>query len=294
MARWGGRILAAAALLALLGVGARAQAEEARLRPYVLATQGPGALAEKVAATRAALQGAGLEVAGEYPVSETAHVFVVTCAELKKAAAATPAGGFGAAARVSVTRVGDQVQVAYTNPLWVANVYRMGGDLADVAALLGGALGRGEEFGSKAGLTAKELRSYHYMVMMPYFTDPVVLAEYPSHEAALEKVERGLAGATAVRKIARVDVPGGAASLFAVAILEGKGADATVMRSTDNEALRQTAHLPYELLVSGTRALMLHGKFRIAQSFPDLGMGTFMKISCAPDDIERVLRKAVR
>ena len=34
---------------------------------------------------------------------------------------------------------------------------------------------------------------------------------------------------------------------------------------------------------------MLHGKFRIAQSFPDLTMGTFMKISGAPDGIEKVL-----
>jgi hypothetical protein len=97
-----------------------------------------------------------------------------------------------------------------------------------------------------------------------------------------------------VKKVARIDVPGSEQTLFSVAILAGDGADATVMKSTDGHALKHTAHLPYELLVSGKKALMLHGKFRIAQSFPDLTMGTFMKISGAPDGIEKALRQAVK
>ena len=67
------------------------------------------------------------------------------------------------------------------------------------------------------------------------------------------------------------------------------GADTTVMRITDTAVRRHTAHLPYEVLVSGGRVTMLHGKFRIAQSYPDLTMGTFMKISGAPDGIAKVL-----
>jgi hypothetical protein len=35
---------------------------------------------------------------------------------------------------------------------------------------------------------------------------------------------------------------------------------------------------------------MLHGKFRIALDFPDLTMGTFMKISGAPSAIEEKLK----
>jgi polyribonucleotide nucleotidyltransferase len=79
--------------------------------------------------------------------------------------------------------------------------------------------------------------------------------------------------------------------LFGVAMKEGEGADATVMGVTDQSALRHTAHLPYEMLVSGNRVYTLHGKFRIAQSFPDLTMSTFMKISGAPDAIEKVLKE---
>jgi hypothetical protein len=62
------------------------------------------------------------------------------------------------------------------------------------------------------------------------------------------------------------------------------------MSSIDTGALRHTTHLPYEVLVSGKNAYMLHGKFRIAQSFPDLSMGNFMSISAAPDAIETILK----
>lgn len=284
----------AAAIVCCLGFAGSARAAEVLYRPYILARQEPGVLEEKVGAIRRALEASGLQIAGEYAFSETAQVFVVTNDDLKTAATRGTFGGYGAALRVAVTKVGDQVQVSYTNPLWMADVYRMGADASAVAAQLETALGKTQEFGSKDGLTAKQLRSYHYMMMMPYFTDQVVLAEYADHQQALEKVEKGLAGSSGVKKIARIDVPGAEATLFCVAILAGDGADATVMKATDTGALRHTAHLPYELLVSGKKAYMLHGKFRIAQSFPDLTMGTFMKISGAPDGIEKALKAALR
>ena len=287
--RWQG--VAAAAFLVL--AAATAGAAE-RLKPYVLAEQAPGDLGAKVGAVRQALQGAGFAIAGEVDPYDGAHVFVVTSDALLKAAAVSPTRGFGAAQRVAVTKVGDQLQVSFTNPAWMAGVYDMGSDLADVAAALRGALGSKEDFGSKEGLTLKQLRSYHYMAFMPYFADQVTLAEYASHEEALAKVAAGLAAAKGVKQVARIDVPGAEETLFCVAIAAGDGADATVMKTTDTGALRHTAHLPYELLVSGKKAIMLHGKFRIAQSFPDLTMGTFMRISGAPAGIEKALREAVK
>ena len=65
--------------------------------------------------------------------------------------------------RVSLTEVGNSVQVSYTNPVYMANVYRMQGDLSNVAATLATALGKVEEFGAK-GMTAKQARKYHYML----------------------------------------------------------------------------------------------------------------------------------
>ena len=259
------------------------------LRPYVLATENPGVMAEVVAQTRTALTQAGFEVAGEYAMSAAGHVMVITSDELRTAAAKTPDGGFGAVLRVSVTQAGDTIQVAYTNPAWMSNVCRLDAEPEGVAAALEKALGRREEFGSKSGFTAKSLRSYHYMMLMPYFNDQVVLGTFSSHADATAKLEAGLAASKEAKLIYRVDVPGTEQSLFGIAILSGDGADEKVMKITDTGARRHTAHLPYEVLVAGGRVLMLHGKFRIAQSFPDLTMGTFMKISGAPDGIAKVL-----
>jgi hypothetical protein len=107
-------------------------------------------------------------------------------------------------------------------------------------------------------------------------------------------VENGLAFGKAVNKVYRIDIPDKEESVFGVAIAEGEGADKIVMAATDTGDLRHTPHLPYELLVSGNKAYILHGKFRIAQSFPDLGMGTFMKISGAPNAIELTIKEAIK
>lgn len=281
--------LACAAVVVAVPTAVRAEP----LRPYVLASEGPGSVAETVAQAAAALSQEGFEVVGEYPVSENAHVVVVSSPALRDAAAKTADGGYGAVVRVSVTKVGDAIQVAYTNPAWMANICRLAAEPEGVAAALEKALGRREEFGSKSGIAPKELRSYHYMVFMPYFNDQVVLGAFASRDEAAQKLEAGLAAGGEARKIYRVDVDADQ-SLFGVAILAGEGADAKVMGITDTAPRRHTAHLPYEVLVSKGRVLMLHGKFRIAQSFPDLTMGTFMKISGAPDGIEKVLRSLVK
>jgi hypothetical protein len=280
-------VMAAVVVLLLAAVTAAVAAD--RLKPYVLAEQAPGTLDAKIAAVRLALQGAGFEIAGEAAPYDRAHVFVVSNAALKQNAGGSPLGGFGVAQRVAVTSVGDQVQVSFTNPTWMANVYRMKSELADVSTALRTALGAKEEFGSKEGRTAESLRSYHYMMFMPYFNEQVVLGTFASSAEAAAKLEAGLGASQEAKLIYRVDVPGTEQIVFGIAILAGEGADDTVMKITDTAARRRTAHLPYEVLVAGGRVLMLHGKFRIAQSFPDLTMGTFMKISGAPDGIAKVL-----
>ncbi|MBC8413416.1 hypothetical protein H8E50_07075 [bacterium] len=63
------------------------------------------------------------------------------------------------------------------------------------------------------------------------------------------------------------------------------------MKTLDIGTLRHSAHRPDELNVSNDTVYMLHDKFRIAVNFPDLTMGTFMKISGAPGDIEDAMKQ---
>ncbi|MCW8921706.1 MAG: hypothetical protein OQL10_06880 [Sedimenticola sp.] len=268
--------------------------EMERVRPFVLAETSQTPLAEKRDMIKAALEKAGFTVVGEYAPYTGADVLIITNDALRKQAAASQWGGYGAALRVALTQKDGMLQVSYTNPKWMSNVYRMSGDSTQMSTLLESALGNKSAFGSSGGRTVENLREYHYMMFMPYFDDQVELASYDSHQAAIDAVEAGLAAEKGgVSKISRVEVIGKDEVLFNVAVKQGAGADEPVMQIIDQADLRHTAHLPYDLLVSGNKVYMLHGKFRIAQSFPDLTMSTFMKISDAPDAIETSLKMAV-
>ena len=265
------------------------------LQPYVLASDGAGSVAAKTDEVKSALTGAGFEVVGDYAPYSGAHVVVATNDALKSAATKSDHGGFGAVVRVGITEVGGKVQVSYTNPAYWANMYRMQGDLASVSAALDKALGNQKTFGYAKGFSAKDLRGYHYMMMMPYFDDMEEVGSFSSQRDAANAVAANLkAGKGGTAMVYRIDLPGGKASLFGVELKEGAGADAALMKIVDTGALRHTAHLPYEVLVEDGKVYTLHGKFRIAASFPELGMGTFMKISDAPDAIEKAMEAAAK
>lgn len=275
------------------------QADEALLKPFILAPTPAGNTEQVVAAVKAALTGQGFEEVGSYSPYTGATVIVVTSPELKAAAAKSEHGGFGAAQRVAVTDVKGKLQVSYANPVYVASAYRMADDLKSVAAKLEAALGKGEEFGAK-GLSARKLRKYHYMMAMEYFTDPSLLAEYNSHEEAIKAVESGLAaGKAGVTKVYRVDVPGKQETVFGVAMKAPTEADKNmddkyIMSEIDFRDIKSTAHLPYEMLVNGKNVYALYARFRIAISFPDLSMmgsNSFMNIMSSPEAIRKALVK---
>ncbi len=279
-------------VLSLAAVVSSPAADQA-LKPYLLGFRGPATIAAKLTDVKTALAQKGFQIVGEYAPYTGATVLVVTSDALKAAAAKSAFGAYGAVMRVSLTSVGSELQVAATNPRYFAAAYRLKEDLNDVATALEQAIGKTVEFGSKNGITAAQLKKYHYMVMMPYFDDQVKLAVYPSQDEALAAVEAGLAARKGgAIKVYRVDLPGKKESVFGAYLTEGAGADAAIMKVIDIGELKHTAHLPYELVVSDGTVYMLHGKFRIALDFPDLTMGTFMKISGAPAAIEEKLKAA--
>jgi hypothetical protein len=50
------------------------------------------------------------------------------------------------------------------------------------------------------------------------------------------------------------------------------------------------AAMPYEIIIQGKEATMLHGRYRIALHWPDLTMGTFTKIMSTPGDVKKVMK----
>jgi len=275
-------------------------AQDAVLKPFVLASKDSGDLVQKVEATKAALAKAGFTVAGSYSPYANTTVIGVTNDELRSTAAKSEHGGFGAAMRVAVVKAGNDVQVSYTNPPYWANVYRMNGDLKDTSAKLQAALGKVEEFGAK-GLTAQQLRKYHYAFGMEYFNEPNEFVTYGSHDEAVKAVEAGLAaGKQGVTKVYRVDVAGKKEVLFGVA-MKGSGDskmmdDAYLMSEIDFKDIKSAAHLPYDILVSDNKVFAQYARFRIAVSFPDLSMmgaNSFMNIMKSPEAIREALALTV-
>jgi hypothetical protein len=285
----------------VLSVGGAMAADA--LMPFVLAYKTTGDVSKVAADVKGKLTAGGFQVVGEYSPYAGADIIVVTNDALKAAAAKSERGGYGAAQRVAVTKNGDDVEVTYTNPVYMAAVYRMAGDLADVRAQLEKALGAESDFGTEKKLTADELRKYHYTVMMEYFDDPSELAEYGSHDEAVKAVEAALAaGEGGTAKVYRIDIPGKEETVFGVALkgvnAEDCSGDEFIMNRIDKSTPRHTAHLPYEILVNGNEAEALYGRFRLAINWSDLPMvasesgATFFSIMCAPNAIEEALTKA--
>lgn len=266
--------------------------------PFILGSIESGSLADITDKIQSALKDKGFDIVGEYAPNADTKVLVVTNKDLKSLAAQSENGGFGAMERVALVNKNGQVQISYTNPEYMWNAYRMVGEIQSVQQAMESALGAQKQFGADAGLSAEELREYHYKMMMPYFDDEDELVEYDSYEQAIDKVEAGLAsGKAGAKKIYRIDIPGKKMSVFGVALSNGEAADQFIQKQIDLGQESHAAHFPYELLVVEEKVIALNGKFRIAINWPSLSMmgsGSFMSISNAPDDIAKALEAVAK
>ncbi|WP_198266692.1 DUF3313 family protein [sulfur-oxidizing endosymbiont of Gigantopelta aegis] len=268
-----------------------AQLNSSKLRPFVLGLSTNGSIQKIVGATKSRLKKSGFEIVGEYSPYNKATIIIVTNKAMKTQASKSKFGGYGAPIRIAVTQAAGRVQVSYTNPYYTQNIYRMKGDAGATTNKLAKTLGHQKVYGSNKGIAANDLRDWHYMFGMPYFDDQITLQKGSSYSTLVQTVENNLSSRkNGTKKVYRIDIPGKEETVFGVAITKGAGADRTVMGNIDVASVKHSAHLPYEILVSGNKAYMLNGKFRIAISFPDLTMGQFMAISSAPDSTEDTMK----
>jgi len=265
---------------------------DGKMMPFVLASKSTGDMGAIAANVKGKLTAAGFDVVGEYSPYDTVTIIAFTNDTLKNAAAASKWGAYAAAQRVSVTKLNGEVQVAYTNPSYMAQAYRLSQDLNGVSQKLASALGDMTSFGPKEGLDAEDLREYHYMFGMPYLDDPDTLMEYDSYADAVAGVEKGLANnKKGVHKVYSITLPDNK-TLYGVSLTKGKSSDKYIMSEIDFKDLRSSAHLPYEMLVDGNKVYALSAKFRIAINFPDLkmmGANSFMNIMSSPEEIRDAL-----
>ena len=289
-------------LTALVGVFllsvSSSYADDTLYKPFVMAKTPAGDFKAVTASTKKALKKAGFKIVGDYSPYKDAHIFSVTNNTILNIVKNETSGAYGAIQRVSVADVKGKVQVAFTNPQYMAYVYRFKNDFKTIRSALIAALGYEKDFGAK-GITEKKLRDYNYAWGMEEFDEPDEIAEHNSYKAAIAAVEKGLkSNKVGAYKVYRVDIPGKNVTVYGVGMKSPKmfnkfQDDGYVMGIIDFENDKHVAHLPYEMVVMGKNVEALNGRFRIALSFPDLSMAgenSFMNIMGAPGGIKKALK----
>ena len=204
-------------------------------------------------------------------------------------------GALAAVFKVGFVKKNDKVIISYTNPDYILraylrdnyNTYRstfktFSADLKTVFSAIG------NEFTPFGGtVQADKLRKYHYKILMPYFSDPVVLNEFPSFEEGVKTIENALISKAGNTKLVYKLIYNNAkVAVFGVGLLNKEDGESYFLPIIGED---HVAALPYEIILQDKVATMLHGKYRLALHWPDLTMGTFMKIMSTPGNIEDTL-----
>lgn len=290
------RILKTLLLSVLALVVTPSQAEEG-LMPYVLAYQAKGDAIAESNKVQTKLTAAGFKVVGSYAPYAGATVLAITSEAMRQAASKDRFGGFGAVEHVAITEAEGSLQVSYLNPAYLYAANRMAANPDALTASLKAALGAEKTFGADKSRTPKQLINYNYMIGMEHFDDFYKLGNFKSHQEAVKAVEANLTqGVAGTALVYKVELPVVQQTVFGVSFagVGNKNAnDKHMMLDTvePNYALKTTAYMPYQIVVSGNEVLAQHMRFRMAVWHPELTMGTFGKLMSSPGAIEDVLRE---
>jgi len=132
----------------------------------------------------------------------------------------------------------------------------------------------------------EDLQKYRYMVGMPRFDDPVELAEFASFEQGISRIRKNLAGSASMTGVYEWIDPKSKVAIFGVGLLDEEIGEEHFLSIIGKD---HVAAMPWEIVVVGDEAIMLHGRFRFALHWPELTMGTFTKIMSSPGDVEDAL-----
>jgi len=215
---------------------------------------------------------------------------IVTDAALTQAA--RKAGGtaiLATAIRVGVKADGS---VSYMNPdywgrAYLRDAYALAEPaLRSVRTRLAHALGEGPAFGGD--VPDANLPGYRYMIGMERIdSQRNELASFASFDEALKTVRanlaQGLGGTSAVYEVV---LPEARLAVIGVAMNDPEHGEGWWVGKIGPD---HVAALPYEIYLIDGKVYALYGRYRIALSWPALGMGQFMRIARAPDVIHDTL-----
>ncbi|WP_457743839.1 hypothetical protein [Sulfurimonas sp.] len=226
-------------------------------------------------AVKTALTNKGFTVVGEYDAmgNPNYHIVAYTNDSLEDSASKENRG-FAAVQKVLVDKTDKKL--VFTNPEYFLHAFLQDdfkeADAQKINKALSAAFGTLS--GSKDALEDDDIAGFHFMMGMPYYEDMIEIAEGSD---LLQKLKKN-AGKNIVFELKLKN-----STLVGVAMPTADGEKSYV---TAIEGQEHSAFLPYMILIEGNKAKIMHPKYYLAISYPELSMGQFMTISSTPGDIE--------
>ena len=268
------------------------------LNPYINVGDSNNNIDQASVLVKNALQEKGFEILGEYNSQNKQNfkVIVFSRKDLQSTVLKVKdRGALAAAFKVGLKSSGSKTTISYVNPEYLLNAYlrddytkyksTLKKITADVTTALSPLGNVNKGFGG--AMSVDKLRKYHYKMMMPYFTDPVELKEFSSFEEGVKIIEKNLAAKKGNTKLVySLKFKSEKIAVFGVALLDKETGEAHFLPIIGEDHI---AAMPYEIILQNKTATILHGRYRLAVHWPELTMGTFMKIMSSPGDIEDTL-----
>jgi hypothetical protein len=261
--------------------------------PYIAADPlSAGELPALMAQLEQKLRADGFNVVGRHlprGLKQHGSVIVTDRAMLEAIRAAGGAAIVAAGIRIGVKSDGT---VSYMNPDYWYRAYLRGHfdaaqpALRSVRSRLAHALGAGASFGGD--VPEADLPNYRYMFGMERIDSlRNELNSFASHEDAVRTVRDNLTkGLGNTSLVYEVLLPQAQMAVFGVALNDPDSGEAWWAGKIGPDHI---AALPYEIYIVGNKAYALYARYRIALSWPALGMGQFMGIVRAPDAIHQTM-----
>jgi hypothetical protein len=269
------------------------------LSPYIKVGVYKNNLNVTFTVVQTALEKEGFKVIGSYSPEDksTLKVMAYTREDLQMTTLKIKdRGALASVLKVGFKTTSSGTTITYLNPLYLFNAYlrdefpkyedELNIVAQDVERALSALGSENRPFGGS--IEVSELKDYRYKALMPKFDDKVNLKTFTSFDEGIRIIESNLAAGKGKTKLVFKEVfKTEKVAVFGVALLDPKTGEGHFLPIIGEEHI---AAMPYEIILQDKQATMLHGRFRIALHWPDLTMGTFMKIMSTPGDIESTLK----
>lgn len=286
-------------LLAITVTILKAQQESA----YYLLHENTETIEANIDKTKQKLMDAGFNVIGTYSPGNSGDLAVVcyTSEKLEKLALDfEDRGSLAASLKIGFRKDGNTVSVSMLNPMYlfyayfIDNIAKHEDELRAISdkaiKTLADPASEAVAFGGT--LEKKKLQNYHYKVMMPYFKNAEKLNQFSSFEAGLKVIQSNLSsGKGQTEQVYELVYAENEVAVWGVGLKNEDTGEPNFLPIIGD---KHVAAMPYEIILQGNTASILPGKYRIALHWPELTMGTFMKIMSTPGDIKKTLKEITK